>query len=286
MVRNKWFVLVMGVLWICGAGNNRVQSETKPAQPAKVERVSKAPAGKKGSGLTIQLPGGVEMKLIRIPAGEFWMGSSKEEAGRDDDESPQHKVTIPKAFYLGMYEVTQEQWAAVMGVNPAKFSGNPKNPVENVSWDDCQVFIEKMNQAGQGTFRLPTEAEWEYACRAGTETRFYWGDDPEYKKIGPYAWYDKNSGGKTQKVGKKKPNPWGLYDMCGNVWEWCRTKWEDDYRQYQNDVDPAGDARRVVRGGAFNNNVRYVRCAFRLSGYPSDRYRDLGFRVVLSLSTL
>ena len=302
MVRNKWFVLVMGVLWICGAGNNRVQSETKPAQPAKDERASKAQAGGKGQNMTIQLPGGVELKLVRIPAGEFWMGSSKEEAGRETDEGPRHKVTIPKAFYLGVYEVTQEQWVAVMGVNPANFSGNPKYPVESISWDHCQIFLEKLNQLGQGTFRLPTEAEWEYACRAGTETRYYWGDDPEYKKIGPYAWYDKNSGGKTQKVGKKKPNPWGLYDMCGNVWEWCF----DLYRPYPGAEavgllerlagEPAGEDQagfpdeedlfmgdlemRILRGGGWDSAAVLCRSALRYDFFPFDpEQSEFGLRV-------
>ncbi|NQT39791.1 MAG: formylglycine-generating enzyme family protein, partial [Planctomycetes bacterium] len=163
--------------------------------------------------LAVDLGGGVELDLVLIPAGSFLMG--------DDRAKPVHKVRITKPFYLGKYEVTQEQWEAVMGSNPSNFKG-AKNPVEQVSWDNCQQFLVKLNakSGGQGgKFVLPTEAQWEYACRAGSTGKFCFGDDE--KQLGEYAWYGENSGSKTHPVGEKKPNTFGLHDMHGNVWEWC-----------------------------------------------------------------
>jgi formylglycine-generating enzyme required for sulfatase activity len=161
----------------------------------------------------------IGMEFVLIPAGAFEMGSPSNEAGRDDDDGPIHQVTIKNAFYMGKYEVTQEQWRAVMGDNPSYFTGNDNLPVEQVSWDDVQEFIRKLNaKEGTDKYRLPSEAEWEYACRAGTTTRYSFGDSES--RLGEYAWYTDNSGSKTHPVGQKKPNPWGLYDMHGNVWEW------------------------------------------------------------------
>jgi len=204
------------------------------------------------------------------------------EEGRFTAEGPQHLVTLTQAFYMGKYELTQAQWQAVMGSNPSYFKGD-NLPVDNVSWNDCQTFIQQLNQLGQGTFRLPTEAEWEYACRAGTITRFYWEDDPGYSQIGQYEWYDGNSSGHTQDIGLKLPNAWGLYDMSGNVWEWCQD-WYGDYPSSPQ-IDPTGvnsGSTRVFRGGSWVNVVGSCRSA--------SRYRDdldvggnfLGFRVVLS----
>ncbi len=159
------------------------------------------------------------LELILIPAGTFMMGSPDNEKDRDDGEGPQHKVTISNDFYLGKYPVTQAQWEAVMGNNPSHFKGNPNHPVKCISWHYCQKFIDRLNGMGIGKFRLPTEAEWEYACRGGTTTRFYWGDDLDYKDIEKYAWFSKNSGGTTHEVGLKESNAFGLYDMSGNVFE-------------------------------------------------------------------
>jgi formylglycine-generating enzyme required for sulfatase activity len=252
--------------------------------------------------LTIELGGGVTMQLLRIEAGEFMMGSHEsprvvvDELGMPEifveylkNELPQHCVRITKPFYLAKYEVTQEQWKAVMGTAPS-FHAGPKLPVESVSWNDCQAFMQKLNQktANAGIcFSLPTEAQWEYASRAGTTTRFSFGNDA--KTLKEYAWYGRNSGMKTQPVGLKKPNPWGLYDMHGNVHEWC-TDWHDsDYYQdssssskSQATTDPIGPAvggARVLRGGSFYDYLPdYFRCSDRYHDHPGFHYYRYGLR--------
>ncbi|MGA2257939.1 MAG: formylglycine-generating enzyme family protein [Thermoguttaceae bacterium] len=168
--------------------------------------------------LTVDLGKGVKLELVLIPAGEFTMGSPDSDKDAASDEKPQHRVRITKPFYLGKYLVTQEQWEAVIGNNPSHFKGPPKNPVEQVSWGDCQQFLGKLNAksaAGGGKFQLPSEAQWEYACRAGSKTRYCFGDEESGR--GDYAWYAANSGSKTHPVGEKKPNAWGLYDMQGKA---------------------------------------------------------------------
>jgi len=197
-------------------------------------------------------------------------------------EKPQHRVRITKPFYMGKYVVTQEQWEAVMGKNPSQFKG-PKNPVEMVSWDDCQQFLEKLNaKVGGGKFQLPSEAQWEYACRAGSKTKYCFGDDET--RLGDYAWYDKNSGNTTHPVGAKKPNAWGLYDMHGNVVEWCQDWWQDAY-SYESPVDdPTGASMgrgRVYRGCGWNNPARCCRSSSRGGEPPGFRYFNLGLRVSL-----
>ena len=240
-----------------------------------------------GETITINLPGlpaaAKPLEMVLIPAGTFMMGSPSTEKDREDNEGPQHEVTITNPFYLGKYEVTQAQWVAVTGMNPSGFSGNPNHPVESVSWGVCQEFIEELNSLGLGTFRLPTEAEWEYACRAGTSTRFYWGNDLFYTKIEDYAWYSGNSGSQTHEVGLKLPNDFGLYDMSGNVWEWC----QDWYGAYSpaDQVDPIGQqsgSYRVLRGGCWYYLAWRCRSALRLRYTPSGTYFVIGFRVVVS----
>ena len=222
------------------------------------------------------------LEMVLIPAGTFTMGSPSGEVGRDDREDPQHEVTITGAFYFGKYEVTQAQWESVMGSNPSYFSGKPNNPVEQVSWDDCESFIENLNGMGLGKFRLPTEAEWEYACRAGTTTRFYWGDDQSETQIGNYAWYtENNSLFGTKEVDLKEPNAWGLYDMGGNVYEWC----QDWYSSYSamGQTDPGGPesgSNRVLRGGHWNYYARGCRSAHRNYDSPGYRYRYFGLRLL------
>ena len=223
--------------------------------------------------IVIDLGGRVKLEMVLILAGEFLMG--------DDEYRPVRKVNITKPFYLGKYEVTQEQWEAVMGSNPSRFKG-PKNPVEQVSWDDCQAFLAKLDaKMGRqgGRFALPTEAQWEYACRAGSTTRYCFGDNES--QLGEYAWFDGNSGGQTHPVGEKKPNTWGLYDMHGNVWEWCQD-WYGGYQENSPADDPTGPADgsdRVNRGGGWSIDAGGCRSASRYFYQPGIRSYILGFRV-------
>ncbi len=226
------------------------------------------------------------LEMVLIEPGTFMMGSPSNEKGRYHDEQ-QHQVTITNPFYIGKYEVTQAQWQSVMGSNPSRKYGVGSNyPVYGVSWNDCQKFITKLNQTGQGTFRLPTEAEWEYACRAGTTERFYWGDDPYDSLINGYAWYRGNNpdegteGFGTKEVGTRLPNQWGLFDMSGNAFEWC----QDWYGYYPTTpiVDPKGKylgSERVVRGGIWGDKARDCRSAYRYSKYPSIDIVYYGFRL-------
>lgn len=238
-----------------------------------------------GGLIVINLPnlpaGAKPLEMVWIPAGTYRMGSPVDEPDRWDDEGPQRQVTLTRPFYMGKYEITQAQWQAVMGNNPSYFGGN-NHPVERVSWNDAQAFIQKLNQLGQGTFRLPTEAEWEYACRAGTSTRYYWGDDLDYSQIGNYAWYQENSSYQTQDVGMKLPNAWGLHDMSGNVWEWCQD-WYGAYSTNQQ-VDPVGAASgtdRVLRGGGWGDLKEDCRSACRYWYKAGEADDYIGLRVVL-----
>lgn len=216
--------------------------------------------------------------FVLIPGGEFSMGGD-----RSYPEQPVHKVRISKAFEMGKYQVTQEQWQAVMGNNPSYFTG-ANLPVEMVSWHDVQEFIKKLNAKKDGySYRLPTEAEWEYACRAGT-TGDYAGNLDEM------AWYDKNSSGKTHPVGQKKPNAWGLYDMHGNVWEWCSDCYDANYYKQSPSADPSGPSivrsivrigwYRVFRGGSWFVSAPDLQSASRSRLTPDKRRRGLGFRLV------
>jgi len=260
--------------------------------------------------ITIDIPGLPEnakkLEMVLINLGRFIMGSPKEERSRSDREWHPHEVTITKPFYMGMYEVTQAQWEAVMGSGShrSKFRGKPDNPVEKVSWRACQKFIEQLNALGQGTFRLPTEAEWEYACRAGTDTRFSFGDVLELADTGEeysetadrYMWWSGNNDPNgTKEVGQKLPNPWGLYDMHGNVSEWCSDLWEEPYERGPQ-TDPEGPSsnwfnriwplsNRVNRGGSIYYGSYYrgaceCRSASRTYEQAFDFHYSLGFRLV------
>ena len=228
----------------------------------------------------------IGMEFALIPAGSFMMGSlmigvDENFEDAEEDEVPMHKVTISKTFYLGKYEVTQEQWVAVMGENPSEFKG-PANPVERVSWEDAQIFIRKLNDLeGHGRYRLPTEAEWEYAARAGGGA-YSFGDD--LAELERYAWYADNSGIETHPVGKKLPNAFGLHDMHGNVWEWVQDWYADNYYSYSASFDPAGPAAgpdRVVRGGSLASGAGNCRSANRAEAGPENRDFLLGFRLLL-----
>lgn len=229
---------------------------------------------------------GVVLEMRWIPRGTFRMGSLEEENGRDDDEGPQHEVEISRGYWLGETPVTQAQWQAVMGGNPSEFKG-AENPVEKVSWEECGEYTAKLNAMMPGLgARLPSEAEWEYACRAGTTAAFNngadctkpEGEDPALSKLG---WYGENSGHSSHAVGQKRPNDWGLYDMHGNVWEWCED-WFGSYGKRE-ELDPTGPETgdgRVVRGGCWDGYARCCRSACRNWGHPSDRFNGrLGFRL-------
>jgi formylglycine-generating enzyme required for sulfatase activity len=211
------------------------------------------------------------MELVYVPAGSLMMGSNKH-----DSEKPVHRVTIREGFYLGRYEVTQAQWQQVIGNNPSNFKGDDL-PVEEVSWDDAQEFIRRINARGDGfTYRLPTEAEWEYACRAGT-TGEYAGN------LDAMAWYDRNSGSQTHPVGQKQPNSFGLYDMNGNVWEWCEDYYHASYvgAPTNDSAWSRGDSSdRVLRGGSWNGSDGNLRCAERNGGPSNNGNYAYGFRVV------
>ncbi len=222
-----------------------------------------------------------------IPPGKFLMGSPEDEVGRSENEGPQQEITFEEGFWMSKYEITQRQWKSIMGNNPSHFKGK-KRPVENVSWNDIRSsggYLKKLNTAWPGyNFRLPASAEWEYAYRAGTTTRFYWGEDSKKKKIDKYAWYKKNSGGKTHNVGLKQPNAWGLHDMAGNVFEWC----EDDAPKDDDNppdnrsawVDNPRSNLRVLRGSSWGNPLVHHRAADISMNYADAHINCLGFRIV------
>ncbi|MCX6376872.1 MAG: formylglycine-generating enzyme family protein [Armatimonadetes bacterium] len=259
---------------------------------------------------SIGLDGGVKLELELVPAGEFMMGGDEppEEVARKSGwepywmpgatreqcnaEQPQHKVRIAKPFYVGKYEVAQEAWERVMENNPSRFKG-ARNPMENVSWDDCQEFLKKLNGLGKAkaTFRLLTEAEWEYACRAGTATAFHTGDTistDEANYDGNYQYADIKKGEyreKTTEAGSFAPNAFGLCDMHGNVWEWCADWYGETYYKDNPKDDPTGPATgqfRVLRGGSWANSASRSRSAFRINLTPASRNPNFGFRVMVS----
>ena len=242
-----------------------------------------------------EITNSIGMKLVLIPKGTFMMGSPESEERRDKNET-QHEVTISKDYYLGVYEVTQAQYEKVMGKNPSHFekrvirkSDSSMYPVEMVSWEDAVEFCKKLSdlpeekKAGR-LYRLPTEAEWEYACRAGSKTAYSFGEGS--KSLGDYAWFDGNSNTQTHPVGEKKANAWGLYDMHGNVWEWC-SDWYGEYPKgaVSDPVGPREGSYRVGRGGSWSDGAALCRSADRGWLDPSDRDNDFyGFRVALSPS--
>jgi len=253
----------------------------------------------------IKLGGGVIMKLVLIPAGEFVMGSPASAPGRGKDEGPQHRVRITKPFYMGACEVTIEEYRACVrnggdgsGVNwhdndcplrqggnyalsGHKFAQSDRQPMVEVRWDGAVKFCEWLSRKTSRTVRLPTEAEWEYACRAGSTTAYCFGDSD--KQLGDYAWYSGNCGGKTHPVGGKKPNAWGLYDMHGNVVEWCQSLYKDyPYSEGDGRERLTGTGSRVLRGGSWGFGPAGLRAAYRRDFHPSITYANHGFRVVVS----
>ncbi len=241
---------------------------------------------------------GVGMKMILIPAGTFLMGARDDEADRMADQRPQHLVRITRPFYLSAHPITQEQFERMMGTNPSRFAGTGryKNrvigldttalPVENVTWDEAAAFCQRLTELPDEQrvgriYQLPTEAEWEYACRAGTTARFCFGDNAA--ELGGYAWYCENSNGIPHPVGQKKPNVFGLYDMHGNVWEWCADHYDENYYRNSPQEDPPGPASghgRVLRGGSWNFSAATCRAALRDHDAAGNRSDNNGFRVL------
>ncbi len=233
------------------------------------------------------LLGGAELEMVWIEPGTFMMGSPESENGREDNEI-QHKVTISEGFWIGKYEITQMQWEKVMNTQPWEgqvfFKKEGDYPAVYVSWNHTQEFVAKLNELeGREIYRLPTEAEWEYACRAGTDTAYSFDDG--VGKLDEYGWYGKNTydlgNYYAHKVGQKLPNPWGIYDMHGNIWEWV----QDYYGEYseESQIDPKGPEsgdNHVFRGGSFYYLARFARSAYRGYNTPNHRLFNLGFRIV------
>ena len=282
-MRHTLLAVLLVAMTGCGPDT---KPEDQPTTPTKEDQLTapeetvSSPETPNGSDepsaeADVSIENSIGMRFVPIPAGTFTMGEGK----------TAHKVTLTQAFELGQHEVTQEQYEKVMGTNPSHSKGS-QNPVEQVSWKDAVEFCRKLSElpaekkAGY-VYRLPTEAEWEYACRAGTTTRYSVGDSDS--ELGEYAWFDDNSGDTTHPVGGKKPNPWGLYDMHGNVWEWC----QDRHGSYPSGsvTDPTGavsGSNRVLRGGCWGFNSGYCRSAHRDWFTPGLRNNDLGFRVLRS----
>ena len=240
-----------------------------------------------GGEIVVGLPGGATMTMVWIEPGTFTMGSPADEPGRGVGEGPQHGVTITQGFYLGKYELTQGQWESVMGTSPwlgqEYVQEDPNNPAVWISWYDMQALLDTLAAYGLGGFRLPTEAEWEYACRAGTTTRWSFGDDE--LQLTDYAWYYDNAWVAGERyghaVGTKLPNPWGVYDMYGNVYEWVHDWWAQPYPS-SSQVDPTGPATgdtHVIRGGYFFSYAQITRPAARFYVWPDYPDTPLGYSI-------
>lgn len=250
------------------------KSQSKPTKGGTVKCVATKASYSNGT-LTVN---GIKYNMVWVDGGTFRMGATSEQGSEISDEKPVHSVTL-SGYYIGKTEVTQALWQAVMGSNPSYFEGDGL-PVEQVSWDDCQEFIRKLNSLTGQNFRLPTEAEWEFACRGGNNSRGYKYSGSNY--IDNVAWYDGNSGDKTHPVATKSPNELGIYDMSGNVWEWC-ADWYGDYSsgRQTNPKGPYGGSGRVGRGGGWDGYARNCRSSGRYGGNPSFRYYYLGLRLAL-----
>jgi formylglycine-generating enzyme required for sulfatase activity len=232
--------------------------------------------------VTIDIGNGLVMEFVLVRAGSFEMGATNEES----DEMPVHAVNITKPFYMGKYVVTQQQWQAVMGANPSRFFIGEKLPVQCVSWPDCQEFLAVLGKVAPGhEYRLPTEAQWEYACRAGTRTKNYWGEVFDMNLLHQNAWTDTDSHNELHPVGELLANPWGLYDMSGNVWQWCADWYAASYYSESPADDPQGPPagqERVLRGGSFANPGEYSASGNRGFQDPTARRNNYGLRIVFS----
>ena len=266
------YKLLVALFLITGlALTNGCKKDEKPTEPRYT-------APEPGEEREFELTESESITMVWIPAGSFIMGAQEDEQDQESGERPVHRVTFNNGFWMGKYELTQLQWVAVMGENPSWFPGAHR-PVDYLSWDDIQWFEQRVNYE----FRLPSESEWEYACRAGTTSRYYWGDDPDYAEIDDYAWHLDNAVRGTREIGMRQPNAWGLYDMSGNVREWCEDWWHEDYTGAPNNGSPwvaSGGQSRVYRGGCWDFGAIWCRSANRDYSQPSFRGNGVGFRLV------
>ena len=230
---------------------------------------------------SVDLGGGVAMEFVFVGPGSFTMGSPDAEAERFPVEGPLHRVEIKRGFWLGVTEVTQRQYQRLMGANPSHFRADPSQPVETVGWDQAVEFCDALSKRARVAAGLPSESQWEYACRAGSTTAYAFGATAA--DLDAHAWHPGNAGRTTHPVGGKRPNAWGLFDMHGNVWEWCEDRWHPDYGGSPADGSPrsVGTDDRVQRGGSWKLNPRGLRSASRYWGAPTMRYFTTGFRVRL-----
>jgi formylglycine-generating enzyme required for sulfatase activity len=286
-IMKKTIITTLMVLLIAAACTAAKESGVQDSNAALQQKKAAADAGLPLEK-TIDLGNEVNIALMYIPAGQFEMGSPMDEIKRDSDEA-QHRIKLTKPFYIGKFEVTQLQYRIIMSENPSKFGGD-KLPVDNVNWYEACRFLKKLSDKTSLKFRLPTEAEWEYACRAGTKTAFNTGttidsDFANYDATEPYA--DGIIGKelkRTAEVGSYQPNAFGLYDMHGNVWEWCSDIYDADYYKVTPLMDPKGPAEgkpKVIRGGAWNEKAYKCRSADRNHRWPKDNQPIIGFRIVM-----
>ena len=255
-------------------------SLTSSASSSNANVLSSGSSSLSGNALTIPVKNGINIEMVKVEAGSFNMGATPEMENPYDSEKPVHRVTLTNNYYIGKYEVTQALWQAVMGSNPSNFKGDDL-PVEKVSWDDCQDFISKLNAMTGKRFRLPSEAEWEYAARGGKKSRGYQYSGSN--TLGDVAWYEGNSGSKTHAVGTKQPNELGIYDMTGNVYEWCQD-WYGSYSSspQTNPIGAVSGSNCVNRGGGWYDSARVCRTSCRCDFTPDFRSISLGLRLVLS----
>jgi formylglycine-generating enzyme required for sulfatase activity len=318
MVRIAWVLAVSGLAGVVASARGLDQAVEPPGTvaepprnavepprsaaktPKKLTGPSRTAAGrsKKAARPPKPVRNSIEMLLVRVPAGEFDMGSPASDRDAQPNERPRHRVRITRPFYLGIYEVTQQEYQRVTGTNPSSEKLSPRQPVESVSWFDAVEFCNRLSAKenlppyyevagktvsilGGNGYRLPTEAEWEYACRAGSITKWSCGDDVQ--ELALYAWHKGNAGSHSHEVGEKLPNAFGLYDMHGHMWEWCWDWYGEDYYKHSPADDPQGPSSgsvRVERGGdGWSYDPPFLRSASRNHQFPSGRFRDLGFRV-------
>ena len=285
MNKKRWIIILSVIVgfWIVSATTLGMVKRAKTTAEAKErqrfeEEIVKRKSEMQSLAKTYTV-NGVSFTMIYVEGGTFQMGATSEQGNNvDDDEKPVHEVTLSD-FCIGETEVTQALWQAVMGSNPSYFKGDNR-PVESMSWNDCQMFIQKLNQLTGRTFRLPTEAEWEYAARGGKYHSGYKYSGSN--EVGYVAWYGGNSGSQTHDVKTKQPNALGLYDMSGNVWEWC-SDWKGSYSSsaQTNPEDPSSGSYRVLRGGSWDDYAGFCRVSYRIGNYPGNRDGNDGFRLSL-----